>query len=514
MRSLRKSAAAALAGAVLGGIVLATPASAAGGPAVPTIDWQGCGAEHPGFECATVDVPLDYDDPRGPKIQLALNRKPATDKANRIGSLFVNPGGPGGSGVDHVYGRGEQYSAGLKGRFDIIGFDPRGIARSTPMRCFRTEAAAKDFFRTGGPDNTPYDEADQRPYFGHFRKLGPQCVGNAGPIAKHMSTADVVRDIDLLRRAVGDKKLSYLGFSYGTYIGSTYASMFPGNIRALAIDGVLNPALWATGWHITDDRTNSGKSFDEMLKVCDAAGPSCPFHSPAQSAKDRWEQLAASVRTKPVTVDGELVDYKALIARANSTLYSPARWREAAAFFALVAEAAPAAALKSTQQEPYLNQYEAYYGNLCADAEFPRSFPEFQAVGRYAEAGSRLGPYWWWDNTACTDWPANEDRFIGPWKTKTSAPVLVIGNYFDGVTGYEGAKAATRNIQGSRLLSYAGWGHTAYSRNTCSAGYINDYLLTGALPAEGTVCPANPNPFLDSTLSTKSDLTDLPIGPR
>src|SRR5690349_20037871 len=193
-------------------MITGTPAvQASGGPAVPRIAWAACGAEHPGFECASVKVPLDYDDPRGATTSVALARKPATDKAHRIGSLFLNPGGPGGSGVDFALGSGNRISANLQGRFYVVGFDPRGIGRSDPLHCFASEADLEKFFE--GVPGFPYQAAQERPFFDRYRSLGPECQDDQR-IARHMSTADVSRDLDLLRRAVGDRKISYLGFSY------------------------------------------------------------------------------------------------------------------------------------------------------------------------------------------------------------------------------------------------------------------------------------------------------------
>jgi pimeloyl-ACP methyl ester carboxylesterase len=506
---MRLSAIALISGVIVTSSVLATPAATAESLTVPTINWQSCGEEFPGFECAQVDVPLDYDRPRGATTKVAVARKPATDKEHRIGTLFINPGGPGGSGVGFALGYGDTLSKSTAGRFDILGFDPRGIARSSPLRCFPTFDEALAFF---GSETlaTPYKREQERPYVDKFRTLGPKCQTNGSPIAQHMSTADVVRDMDLLRRAVGDPKLTYLGFSYGSFIGNTYASLFPNNIRALVIDGVLDPALWSSGWQIADDRTNTAKEFDEMLRLCDVAGPSCAFHSATQTAKARWEALADSVRAKPVKLGETDVDYEALINSAVGAMYGPDSWPGFAEFLAEVAAAVngtvdggtPAA--RARQQEEYPNFFEAYYGNACADADFPRSAAEYSAIGHWAEAGSRFGPFWWWNNAACADWPANKDRFTGPWNTRTSAPVLIVGNYFDGVTSYAGAQASARNIKGSRLLSYAGWGHTAYDANDCVTGYVNKYLLTGALPAEGTVCAANPNPFLTPLTAAKT----------
>src|SRR4029079_18240854 len=139
----------------------------------------------------------------------------------------------------------------------------------------------------------------------------------------------------------------------------------------------------------------------------------------------------------------------------------------------------------------YDNGLDSYFGNQCADTQYPSSLAAFRAIDRYAARGSRFGPYWWWFNAGCADWPVNADRYTGPWSTSTSAAVLVVGNFFDGVTDYRGAQASARLLRNSRLLSYAGWGHTAYGTSECVTQDVNSYLLAGTLPAKGKVCPAN-----------------------
>ncbi len=512
---LPRPAVAVVVGLTIAGSVLAAPAAPAG-VAVPHISWQSCGADHSGFECAAVAVPLDYDRPRGATTTLALARKPATDQAHRIGTLFINPGGPGGSGVNFAFGFGEQLSANLDGRFDILGFDPRGIAKSDPIHCFDS-ADDRGAFLASVPA-FPYQAAQERPFFDTARSLAPRCLSRDGTIARHMNTADVARDMDLLRRAVGDPKLSYLGFSYGTFIGNIYANLFPGTIRAMVIDGALDPELWSSGWQILSDRTNTLKEFNEMLRLCDVAGSACAFHT-AQGARARWEALANSVRANPIDLGGgQFYTYDLLINDAVGAMYSPESWGGPdgfGAFLAQIADAAqgkPAAAAglaaarqafhssapPAGREANYNNGFDGYNGNVCADIQFPQQFQAYQAIGHFAEAGSRFGSLWWWSNATCADWPVNQDRYTGPWRTRTSAPVLVVGNIFDGVTSFEGARASARNLAGSRLLTYAGWGHTAYGRTGCVTNTIDDYLLNGTLPAPGTVCPAAPNPFLPS----------------
>ncbi|MGZ3144670.1 alpha/beta hydrolase [Lentzea chajnantorensis] len=473
-------------------MVTLTPVAHAGQGA-PGIDWQACGPEHPGFECGTVRVPLDHDDPRGATTTVALTRKPATDKARRIGSLFLNPGGPGGSGVDLAHSIGDQLSAALRGRFDVVGFDPRGVGRSDPLHCFPSEEALDEFFE--GLPGFPYRAAQERPFFDRYRTLGPKCRSGE-PIARHMSTADVARDLDLLRSAVGDRKLTYLGFSYGSYLGTTYANLFPRNVRALAIDGVLNPVLWSGGRQIESDRIAGKEVFDEFLRLCDEAA--CPL---APNSAQRWKALLAAAKAKPIQLGDQTYTYDAIIGTAIGTGYAPDAWPAIAALLDRLSDASTGTVLTAAEPD-YDNFLDAYNGNACADIEYPRNFETYRAIGRYAEAGSEFGPYWWWGNAACANWPTNPDRYTGPWNARTSAPVLVVGNYFDGATDYRGAQAVARQLPNSRLLTYAGWGHTAYGVSACITDHMNAYLLDVKLPAAGTVCAANPNPHLPGSAAS------------
>ncbi|WP_434445127.1 alpha/beta hydrolase [Lentzea sp. E54] len=450
------------------------------------IGWVACGPEHPGFECASVQVPLDHDDPHGPKTSVALTRKPATDQARRIGSLLFNPGGPGASGIEYVWAWGEKMSAGVQGRFDVVGFDPRGIGRSNPLRCFGSSREQAEFLAAG--PIFPYERAQERPFFDRYRSLAARCDQ---PIARHMSTADVVRDLDLLRRALGDRRLTYFGTSYGSYIGTTYANMFPGNIRALAIDGVLDPELWSSGRQISSDRVATAAVLDEFFRLCDEAA--CAF---GPDSKQRWQALLASVRVRPITLGTQVWTYDMVVAHALLAGFASERWTDIATVLDQLSDAS--AGLSVAAAPDYDNFFDANLGTMCADIEFPRTFGAYRAVARYAEAGSEFGPYWWWSSSACADWPVNPDRYTGPWRARTSAPVLVVGNHFDGSTDFQGAQAVARQLPNSRLLAYAGWGHIAYRRSQCAIDHIHSYLLNGALPEVGTVCPANPNPFLDT----------------
>lgn len=497
--------------AVPGTAGASTPAR--GGPAappVPTIPWASC--NHTGVpqaECATATVPLDYDDPTGTTTGIALVRIPATDAANRVGSLFVNPGGPGSSGVGYVLGgTGEYLHAKLGGRFDVIGFDPRGVARSDPLSCFPSNAERSAFLLAAHP-RFPYLDSQYRPFFDNRQQYAARCLGQNDPIAQHMSTADVARDLDVLRQAVGDRQLTYLGLSYGSYIGTTYANLFENNIRSMALDGVLDPILWSTGLQITSDRVAIELVFDEFLRLCDEAGPACAFHT-AEGAKARWERLIAALKAGPVVRPPVTYRYDLVLVSATNAMRDPRDWPDFAEFLDPVADAvlqddpagaaAQAAALEEAvprgQPIPgYNNMGDALYGNMCADIEYPRTFAAFVALDRYAAAGSEFGPYPWWSNAPCATWPVNEDRYTGPWLTRTSAPVLVVGNKYDPVTDLAGARAVSRLLIGSRLLTYEGWGHTALPQSQCAIEHVIAYLGDQVLPPRGAVCPAPPSPF-------------------
>jgi pimeloyl-ACP methyl ester carboxylesterase len=496
-------------------------------PAVPTIQWGSCGDGITGLDCATVKVPLDYDHPNGPKTDIALARVPAADPANKIGTLFLNPGGPGGSGVDLVsFGFGDFLNQTLLGKFDIVGWDPRGIGGSTPIQCWDSNAARNRYF--GDSPIFPYKARQERPFYELNRNIANLCFGRDQAIVRHMSTADVVRDLDLLRQAVGDQRLTYLGYSYGSHIGNTYANMFPSKVRALVIDGVLNPILWTSGWQIQADRTASFDVLKQFFKLCDRAGDQCGLSGPSGS-KVRFDQLLDFVRDTPILLDdgqGGIFEYSYdfFVADSAGVMYSPEQWGGYADFLGLLSDAiqGDATAAKRALQKrrsieeairnaaptraPYNNGIEAYLGNQCSDTEYPSIFPFFSAIARYAEAGSFQGPFWWWGNAGCAAWPTAPDRYVGPWTARTSAPVLVVGNLFDPATDYAGAVASNRLLPNSRLLSYAGWGHTAsYSgRSACTDDYVSLYLLDGSLPPKGTVCPAAANPFVTAAVNARS----------
>ena len=505
----------ALVAAALG--VAAPTAPAAAAPA-PPVAWSDC---RDGFQCATVPAPLDYDRPRGAQIAISLIRLPAENPGRRIGSLLVNPGGPGGSGVDYVRQAGRSLPAELRARFDIVGFDPRGIARSTPLRCFDTYEEAVAVLPPFPYPDTPAQEQVQRK---SDEQLAAACARHGGAIRDHMSTADAARDMDLLRRVLGDRKLTYLGYSYGSMLGQNYANLFPRNFRALVIDAVLNPIEW-TGTAATRDiplgtRVGSAdgaqRTLEEFFRLCDAAGPACAFSGDAERG---YAALAAELRRDPaVIVDPDTGEefrftYNDLIATSLGSMYAPEVWPAFASLLAdLERQVSPAAlgqdlaavraglGLSGRAQEDYPNDVEGTAGVACSDALNPRAFGTWQ---RAADAAERrygyFGRIWNWTLSVCRTWPrtAGQDRHLGPWTARTAAPVLIVGNYFDPATRYQGAVAASRLLPHSRLLSYAGWGHAAAyaAGNACVDSHVTRYLVTGQVSPPGLVCQPERSPF-------------------
>jgi pimeloyl-ACP methyl ester carboxylesterase len=297
LRSSRGVALALVASLTVPATLLAAPAAAGRAPRVPVpvLRWEPCGPEFPGAECALATVPLDYDRPNRGTTEIALARIPAADQENRIGTVFVNPGGPGGSGVDLVLDEfGAFLAAQLQGRFDVVGFDPRGVGASDPLHCFDSEDELIAFLES--QPVFPYRHDQYRPFFDAYDALGAECLDDERRIGAHMNTADVARDLDLLRRAVGDRKLTYLGFSYGSYIGNTYANLFPRKVRALVIDGVLDPRLWSSGWQIRSDRVATQEVLDEFSASATRPVTTAPSPRPADRgpAGARWPERCAA----------------------------------------------------------------------------------------------------------------------------------------------------------------------------------------------------------------------------
>jgi pimeloyl-ACP methyl ester carboxylesterase len=469
---------------------------------VPQLTWAACGltaeATAAGVECATADLPMDHDEPAGALVQVALARVPATDQANRIGSLFVNPGGPGGEYVTYLQETGAGLFADLNARFDIVAFAPRGVAPSTPAVDCRVDPETQG--PTVTPTPTPFD-ADLDALVAQAQRYVDACLAANGAILEHLSTANVARDLDLLRAAVGDEQLSYLGFSYGTVIGATYATLYPEGYRAMVLDaavdadGYLNDPLGftaeqAAGFEVALARFAEACAVDQV--ACSGFGGIDPYLA--------YDQLLAAADATPIPADAYPADPRPVTADdirlvTIRLLYAKQLWGllgrvlseaangDASFIRALVhsvfrADSAPADrqfTIGASEQRYPQGDLQVY---LDRGAEAWASFPHFGGNSGYTEIHYAL-------------WPVrDEDAFPGPFEASGSAPApLVIGTTYDPATPYAWAERLADDLGNARLLTLEGDGHAAYGgRSACIDSSTEAYLVDGALPAAGTVC--------------------------
>ncbi|RSM70705.1 peptidase S33 family protein [Actinoplanes sp. ATCC 53533] len=524
--------------AALAGIVLSAVAAAPGSAApaasdrtskaeskrvdavpTPKLGWYKC---YEIAECATARLPLDYDKPKGATTEIAILRIKAKDQKRKIGSLFLNPGGPGGSATEFARFAPYFLSDSLLQRFDIVGVDPRGIGASANVRCFKS---VKDQTAVFDLLNVPFPvtKAEEKRYVTGSKLMGKACSTTGRPLTGAMSTAEVARDMDVMRRAVGDRKLNYLGFSYGSALGQYYANMFPDRFRALTVDGVLNPTAWVgTTRQILDERLRSSdgayQALIEILKRCDRAGEKFCVFAAGDPVKN-FETIARALRAKPLQLpDGAggtfTVTYAIFVGAILGSLYGTDAgqvvteiaaevWAalHAGSTAALTERARAAQATKRGYDFPYENGFEASSAVICTDGRHPADAGSWPAAtARRDQRAPYFGRSWGWIDSQCANktWTVqDEDAYRGPFTKRTAAPVLVVGNFWDPATNYQGAVSSSRLLPNSRLLSSNNWGHTAYGSGVCATTAIDNYLLTGKPPAKGTVCTDSVQPFTE-----------------
>jgi pimeloyl-ACP methyl ester carboxylesterase len=498
----------------------AFPSAAASRAApLPAFDWQPClGGD---LECTYTEVPLDYDHPSGATTTLFMSRRPADDQADRIGTLFINPGGPGGPSARFVRYFAARLGDRVLRRFDIVGIDPRGIGRSTPVHCQPPGPIPPD-----PREFIPRTAEQAAPVIDFYTFLAEGCAKDHNPILNHMSTADVARDMDLIRQALGDAQLNYYGISYGSIVGETYAALFPDKVRAMVLDGVVNPRAWTTGGEGDTRpvfaRVGSGIGSWEALvsgfAECDRVGRHrCPL---AGKVADYWRDLVNRLKRGPVAVGGGKVYYSDLIDNTLGTLYAPSSYRSlvkeigrAHRFIAghesvgkrtialfrrgptVRMPYAPAVLSSSAGPAARAGQYSLpVEGVMCADTLNPHNPRAWIRAGALAD---RQGPWfsrdWVWFSNLCAHYPtsAHADAYEGPWHIATSSPVLLVANVHDPATPIRGARFVNTLLAGSRLLTLDQWGHVAMGRSHCVSTKTAAYLVTGALPRNGAVCGGN-----------------------
>ncbi|WP_406731070.1 alpha/beta hydrolase [Streptomyces sp. NBC_01794] len=474
------------------------------------LDWQKCPAPSeaegggtepsplPGgatWECSFMEVPLDYAEPGGKTIELALIRAKALDKNKRIGSLIFNFGGPGGSGVSTLPAVAEDFEP-LRARYDLVSFDPRGVGRSVGVEC-EDDRQLDSFF---AQDWTPDDTAEEKTLVENLKSFADACEKNSGPELPYVGTTNAARDMDLMHQVLGDKKLYYFGISYGTELGGVYAHLYPKNVGRAVFDAVVDPTD-------TSEQSALGqaKGFQLALtnwaKNCVARGDQClvPGSTP-QEIQDWIIALLKRLDQHPIPGSGDrkLTQTEATNGIAQ-TLYSTEYWElleqgldEADGGNGTLLLALSDALNGRSENGDYSNIQAANAAINCVDYKDRYTVEQTRAkLPQFREVSPVFGDTMGWGLMGCSQWPVP-----GTWRTPNvsapgSAPILLVGNTGDPATPYEGTKAMADALgKGVGIeITYKGEGHGAYnSGSKCVQKAVNAYLLDGRVPAAGTVC--------------------------
>ncbi len=462
-----------------------TNAPAASGSATTPggrLEWSRCDG---GFQCATVQVPLDYKNPQGKSLGLKIVRRPATDPSARVGSLLVNPGGPGGSGID--FAEGFSLPPDVSKHFDIVGFDPRGVGRSAPIECHSHLQEMYD------ADPTMENASDRSTYLKVSKEYVDECARKEKAVLPYLGTLNVARDMDRIRVALGDKKLNYLGFSYGTSIGQMYAQLFPTKIRTMVLDGVVDTEQ--TGLQAADDQA---KGFELALNAYFAncrSHTSCPLGTKPRA---RLAGLIASAERKDIPAPG--ADRPAgpgLVQLAiGDALYSKSSWPtlSAAIHDGLRGNGTRLVQLADEylQRRPdgsYGNGFDIYFAVSCLDSAWPRNpakvFANAKAAGRrYPLIGEGLVN----DYVRCALWPVKPQP-LPALTAKGSPPIVVISTTRDPATPYESGVKVAKRLPKGVLVTNDGDGHTVFAQGkACVDDPVTKYLVDGTPPKNGLEC--------------------------
>ncbi len=458
-----------------------------------TVVWEPC---ERGMQCASVSAPLNWDDPAEGTIDLAVIRSRATGE--RLGSLFVNPGGPGGSGWDFV-----AYSSfpGLSEAYDIVGWDPRGVSRSAPITCY-TEDADRDE-SLYGTFESPYDTAGWIDELtAASEEYAAACLQNTGPLLAHIDTVSTVRDLDLMRAVLGDEKLAYLGYSYGTKIGATYAELFPDKVGRMVLDGAVDPML-SDFEGLKTQMAGFESAFRAYMASC-LSEDMCPFAGTVDAALGQARDLIESVgRQRLVADDGRVLDEATIATAVAINLYSESYWPDMTIMFADLRAGDPNSAFTNADYYNSRNPGGGYDGNsvdayqaiTCADGDFlddPAS--TLERVAEIDEAAPTIGRFFTYDDFAvldvlCTHWPVPVSTPPSEYDAAGAPPILVIGTSNDPATPYSWAQSLADQLDSGVLISYEGEGHTIYNQGvSCIDDVVDAYFVRGTVPSSDPFC--------------------------
>jgi pimeloyl-ACP methyl ester carboxylesterase len=455
--------------------------------------WSSC--ESGKFECATATAPMDWANPATKSIKLALIRQAAT--GTRLGSLLVNPGGPGGSGYAFVKDSVDYaVDKKLQASYDIVGFDPRGVNKSSPVTCYKDPAVMDSFLFDISPAAYGSDAwiTDQR---ANNAKFAASCLKYTGALLQYVDTVSAARDLDLLRAVLGDKKLNYLGYSYGTLLGATYAGLYPKNTGHLVLDGALDPSTTAL-----EVSTTQAKGFESALRAylkdC-LTGTKCPFTGTVEASMTEIRSILNSLDASPLLAkDGRKLSSSSMTTAIILPLYTKSNWPYLNDLFTSVMKGSADLAFQLADSY-YSRSAEGTYSDNSTEAFIAINCMDYQTTtetdaelrvdaAKISQVAPILGPQLSYD-TSCDSWPFKSTRDRVAITAAGSAPILVVGTTNDPATPYVWAQNLSKQLQNGHLVTYNGQGHTAYNKsNSCVDSAVDDFFVSNTVPSKDPSC--------------------------
>lgn len=492
----RIAAVAAITFSVMGSALIAPPASADALSSFyeQTLEWTDCGS----LSCAWVNVPLDYANPGGDTIRIRINRSRDGDStpATHRGAILQNPGGPGVSGLGFT-----SYVSALLGgevtrAYDVIGFDQRSVGRSEPVSCMSNSYNVKWL----DADSTPDTKNEEQRLLNLAKGIGEGCLDRTPAITAHDSTVDAARDLDIIRASLGDAKLNFLGFSYGTYLGATYAGLFPDRVGRLVLDGALDPTLDAM--QLSKGQSDGFQlALKRFMKDC-LSRPKCPFTGSTSHALRHLNTFLVNLDTTPLPArpSQPLLQPQAINAVFGS-LYATWQWPTLRSAFRKAFNAGDGTALQSisfgaTNRTPSgrftSNVNSAFLAIGCTDTVAPPKRKGLAKAAKQWAKGTKvpeMARAMSWGNAPCSYWPVSASAPAQPITAAGAPPILVVGTKYDPATPLQWAKSLASQLESGTLLQYNGDGHTAYGGSSrCIDNAVNTFFMTGTAPPDGTIC--------------------------
>ncbi|MFH8614755.1 alpha/beta hydrolase [Streptomyces sp. NPDC017979] len=460
----------------------AQAASSAPAAASAGLAWQRCGPDTPAyFECATVEVPLDYRHPGGKKIDVAISRIKAADPAQRHGVLFSNPGGPGGEGLTLPLDLHKEMPQSLRDRFDLIGMDPRGVGKSTPLSCGLT-AEEKGWPRPYAPSTFTADVL-------RAKSIADKCRAKYGADLKHFTSRNTARDMDAIRAALGEKKISYVGYSYGTYLGAVYTQLFPHRADRIVLDSAVDPEkAWRETFRIWAPEAE--RAFDRWTRWAAARHAQYGLGASPAAVARTFHGVVAQADRAPITVGDRKFSGVEIRDAMRASFFSV---KEATERTVMLKEAAAGKPVPNVPVDPEMpdNLASSQFTVVCSDVAWPRD-PE--TYRKDSERGAVRHPLYGdfaSSITPCAFWDGPAERVT---KVRNRVPALIVQNEWDSQTPLTTARGMHRAMQGARMVTVdEGEGHGVYLfGNACASDVTSAYLVTGRLPAKDVTCRAEP----------------------